>query len=117
MKRAEKASVKTLFTRISHSLINQFTDSGFTDLLPSLPLFLGTPWTRIRESSYRRSAPIALSTLVDLLLRQPEQLVLGAVVHDVLAKPADERQSEEQQAKSELDVRVHAEDVVTHGEQ
>ena len=27
---------------------------GFTDLPPSLPLFSGTLWTRIRESSYRR---------------------------------------------------------------
>ena len=27
---------------------------GFTDLPPSLPLLLGTPFTRDRESSYRR---------------------------------------------------------------
>ena len=29
---------------------------GFTDLPPSLPLFLGTPFTRNRKSSYRRQS-------------------------------------------------------------
>jgi hypothetical protein len=34
---------------------------GFTDLPPSLPLFSSTPFTRIRESSYRRGGLAVLS--------------------------------------------------------
>ena len=54
-------AVKTLFSPISHqSLINRFTDPriyGFT-FLPSIPLFSGTPVTRISKSSYRRACDV-----------------------------------------------------------
>ena len=49
-------AVKTLFTPISHKYSTDLRIYGFTDLPPSLPLFSGTPVTRICESSYRRKA-------------------------------------------------------------